>query len=71
MKKIQLKIEEMHCGACAIGIEMLLSNKPGVLKTKVDYEKKTGAIEYDETKIKPEEMIKEIEELGYKARVIQ
>lgn len=70
-KKIQLEIKGMHCGACATGIELLLSNKEGVAKIKVDYKEKTGEIEYDETKIEPEEMIKEIGELGYKADVIK
>ena len=70
MKKIKLKIEGMHCGACATGIELLFSNKEGVLNIKVDYDKKIGELEYDEAKIKLEEMIKEIKELGYTASVI-
>ena len=69
-KKIQLKIEGMHCGACATGIELLLSNREGVLKIRVDYDRKIGELEYDEEKVKPEEMIKEISELGYTASVI-
>lgn len=65
--KVNFKIEGMHCGACATGIEMLLSNKEGVLKVKVDYNKKTGEVEYDSEKVKLEDLIKEVGELGYRA----
>lgn len=65
--KVKLNIEGMHCGACAIGIELLLSNKEGVSKARVDYDKKIGEVEYDPEKVKLEELIKEIESIGYQA----
>lgn len=67
MAKVILKIEGMHCGACAIGIEMLVSNKEGVAKMKVDYDKKTGQLEFDPEKIKLEDILSSIKEIGYTA----
>lgn len=40
------------------------------IKSKGGYEKKIGDIEYDSEKVRPEDLIKEIEELGYKASLI-
>lgn len=67
MIKIEMKIEGMHCGACATGIQMLTSSMDGVKEVFVDYEKKIGAFEFDESKVTKEQLIKAIAELGYKA----
>ena len=68
MEKIELKIEGMHCGACAVGIQMLISQMEGVGSAAVDYDDKNGAFEFDPAKVTKEQIIKAIEELGYKAR---
>lgn len=66
MKKIQFNIEGMHCGSCAAGIKMLLDNTEGVFNASADYDSKSGEVEFDEEKIKWDEVVKAIEELGYK-----
>ena len=66
-KKIQFNIEGMHCGSCAAGIKMVLDNTDGVLSASADWDSKSGEVEYDEEKIKLEDILKTIEELGYKA----
>ena len=67
MTKIEMQIGKMHCGACATGIQMLVSSMDGVKEVFVDYEKKVGTFEFDETKVTKEQIIKAIEELGYTA----
>ncbi|MDP3792481.1 MAG: heavy-metal-associated domain-containing protein [bacterium] len=67
MIKIEMKIEGMHCGACATGIQMLTSSMDGVKEVFVDYEKKFGTFEFDETKVTKEQIIASIKELGYTA----
>jgi len=67
MEKIELHIEGMHCGSCAVGIQMLVSQMDGVSSVTVDYENKKGVFEFDPTKATKEQIIKEIETLGYKA----
>ncbi len=57
----------MHCGSCAIGIQMLVSGMDGVKSVNVDYEGKKGVFEFDSSKVTKEQIIKGIEELGYKA----
>lgn len=63
-------VEGMHCGACSTGIEMFLSNTEGVKSAKVSFENKKAEVEYDESKLKDEDVIKTIEEAGFKATAI-
>jgi copper chaperone CopZ len=67
MEKLELHIEGMHCGSCAIGIQMLASQMDGVSKAEVSYEDKTGMFEIDPAKVKKEDLIKAVVELGYTA----
>jgi copper chaperone CopZ len=67
MEKVELNIEGMHCGACAVGIQMLVSQMDGVQSAAVDYEGKKGAFEFDAAKVTKDQIVKSIEELGYKA----
>ncbi len=69
MEKIELKIEGMHCGACATGIQMLTSQMDGVQSAFVDYQGKKGSFEFDPAKTSKEQIIKTIAELGYQATV--
>lgn len=67
MEKTTLNIEGMHCGACATGIQMLVSGMDGVKSIFVDYEKKKGEVEFDSAKVTKDAIIKAIAELGYTA----
>ncbi len=67
MEKIELKIDGMHCGSCAVGIQMLVSQMDGVKSVEVSYDDKKGVFEFDSAKVKKEDIIKSIAELGYKA----
>ncbi len=68
MEKLELKIEGMHCGSCAVGIQMLTSQIDGMESATVDYEGKKGVFEFDPTKVTKDAIVKAIEELGYKAQ---
>lgn len=67
MQKIDMQIGKMHCGACATGIQMLVSGMDGVKSAFVDYEGKKGTFEFDESKVTKEQIIKEMVNLGYTA----
>lgn len=67
MEKIELKIEGMHCGACATGIQMIADGLDGVSSSFVDYDKKIGIFEFDSSKVSKDKIISSIGELGYKA----
>jgi copper chaperone CopZ len=68
MEKLELHIEGMHCGSCAVGIQMLTSQMDGVKSAEVSYEGKQGVFEFDPAKVTKEQLVKAIAELGYSAR---
>ena len=67
MEKIDLNIEGMHCGSCAVGIQMLVSQMDGVQSAEVSYDNKKGTFEFDPAKVSKDAILKSIAELGYKA----
>ena len=67
MEKIDLHIEGMHCGSCAVGIQMLTSQMDGVKSAEVSYDGKKGTFEFDSTKVTKDQIVKSIAELGYRA----
>jgi copper chaperone CopZ len=67
MEKLELHIEGMHCGSCAVGIQMLTSQMEGVSSAQVEYEGKKGVFEIDSAKVKKDDLVKAIAELGYTA----
>ena len=67
MEKIELHIEGMHCGSCAVGIQMLVSQLDGVKSAEVSYEGKKGLFEIDPQKVTKDQVIQAIADLGYKA----
>lgn len=67
MQKLEMKIEGMHCGACATGIQMITSGLDGVQSAFVDYNGKQGTWEIDPAKVTKEQIQKAIAELGYSA----
>ena len=66
-EKIELKIEGMHCGACAAGIQMFVSQMDGVGSVFVDYDAKLGTVEFDSAKTSKDAIVKAVAELGYQA----
>ena len=68
MEKITLNIEGMHCGACATGIQMLVSQIEGVGSAFVDYKGKKGTFEFDPAKTSKDDIMKSIKDLGYEPR---
>jgi P-type Cu2+ transporter len=67
MEKTEFHIEGMHCGSCAVGIQMIVSGLDGVSGAQVSYEDKKGSFDYDPGKVKKEDIVKAISDLGYKA----
>ena len=60
----------MHCGSCALGIQMLTSQMDGVTSANVDYNGKKGTFEFDEGKVSLDKIKEEISKLGYTAQQV-
>lgn len=65
MAKITLKIEGMHCDACASRLEKALVKKENIQSAKVSFKEKTAEIVYDKISIK--EIEEYIEDIGFKS----
>ena len=65
MAKITLHITDMHCSNCAMRIESLEDELPGVQGIIAGYQKNCAVVEYDDSKIGSETIIRAIENLGY------
>lgn len=65
MKEITLKIDGMHCDACAKRLENGLNKKDQIQSAKVDFKSKKAVIQYDE--ITKEEIEKYIEDIGFQS----
>lgn len=65
-----MKIEGMHCGGCATGIQMVTEQIDGVLSSFIDLDKKIGTFELDTNKVSTDQIIGEISKLGYTATVV-
>jgi len=62
----KFSIQGMDCGSCAVSIEMLLKNQPGVKSAKVSFDDKEAVIEFDDSEFRQKEVEKIINQMGYK-----
>ncbi len=57
----------MHCASCALNIEKSLKKLEGVQDANVNFSIARATVEFDENKIKEENIVKSIENSGYEA----
>ena len=67
MKTTRLKVEGMSCGHCRQTVEKTLLNQPGVRAATVHLDSGTAEVQYDETRVVPEQLIAAVGEEGYAA----
>lgn len=65
------EIEGMWCPSCADLIRLVLGGQKGIIRCHVDYVTDLASIQFDPQKISKENILKEIENLGYNCRDIQ
>ncbi|MFP4546842.1 MAG: heavy metal translocating P-type ATPase [Fidelibacterota bacterium] len=68
MKNKKIDIQGMSCANCVLAIEKGLNKKEGVNRVKVNLSANNAILDFDESKIKPEEIYNTIEQLGYSAK---
>lgn len=64
--KITLKVSGMTCAMCVKTIEMALSELEGVKTAKANLNSETVFVDFDESKVGLNQVIKAIEDVGYK-----
>jgi len=64
MKKENISISGMHCASCAVSIERNLQKQDGMKSANVNYAMGKAYIEYDENKVKEEDIAKAVASAG-------
>lgn len=68
--EVELTIEGMSCASCVARIETELKKTSGILEASVNLATKMARVSYLESLIRPEEIRKIINQLGYNASII-
>ena len=64
---LKVKIPSMDCAACALNIQSVLKRQAGVTSAQVSFNTKEAVVQYDATKLSPENIIAAIDQPGFKA----
>jgi copper chaperone CopZ len=67
LKKV-FRVSDMHCSNCAMKIEGLEDDLPGVKSVSASYQKGQVVVEFDEMRLESNAIIQAIWELGYTAQ---
>ncbi len=68
-KKESIKISGMSCAACSARIEKVLNKVEGIEQAAVNLASEKATIKYDSSKLKLSDVIKVVDNLGYKAEL--
>lgn len=70
IESLHLTVEGMSCQAgCANGIDNMLQQQDGIIKSKTVFDSGTSEIQYDKSKISEKGLIALIEKRGFKVKV--
>jgi copper chaperone CopZ len=68
MAKKTFHILDMHCPNCAMTLEGLEDDLPGVQSVSASYAKGEMLVEFDERRVSEAEIVSAVEKLGYHPR---
>jgi copper chaperone len=67
VETVTLRVSGMHCASCALLIDDVLDDLPGVHDTRTSVKDGRSIVQLDTTRSTPAEVIAAIDELGYQA----
>lgn len=67
MIKQTFKVADMHCSNCAMKIEGIEDDLPGIKEVNASYTKQQMIVEYDENAVSVDEIITAVKKKGYQA----
>lgn len=65
MKKLSIQLEELGCPSCVKKIETALKRQEGIGEVNILFNSSKAKIEYDESVIESDKVVKIISDLGY------
>jgi copper chaperone CopZ len=67
-KTVKYRIEGFTCITCAVGLDALLKDEKGIVRSKSSYPERTAEIEYNPALVNEERIKSYIQELGFTAK---
>jgi copper ion binding protein len=67
MIKKTFRVEDMHCTNCAMKIESIEDDLPGIKQVNASYQKMNMVVEFDESKVSEQDIVAAVKEKGYQA----
>lgn len=64
---VLIPVEGMSCAVCAAKVKKALQSIDGVQEAKIDLARREARVRYVEDKVSPEQLVRAINQLGYKA----
>jgi copper ion binding protein len=65
MVKKTFRVEGMHCSNCAMNIEGIEDDLPGIKQVSASYQKARVVVEFDEAKVSEAQILAAVEKRGY------
>ena len=65
MVKNTYRVEGMHCSNCAMNIEGIEDDLPGIKQVSASYQKGRMKVEFDETQVNEAQIFAAVEKKGY------
>jgi copper chaperone CopZ len=69
MVKKTFRVTDMHCTNCAMRIEGIEDDLPGIKQVMASYQKAQMVVEFDEKKVSDAEIIAAVKKMGYTAEL--
>lgn len=69
MTTVTLNIDGMTCGGCVKSVTRILSELDGVSRAEVNLENKSAVVNFDESKVKINQLVDAVEDGGYEVSV--
>jgi copper chaperone CopZ len=66
MKKVY-RVEGMHCSNCAMSVEGIEDDLPGIRQVSASYQKAQMTVEFEEQLVSEEQILSALEKRGYRA----
>jgi copper chaperone len=66
VRTLELDIHGMHCGTCALLIEDVLGDVPGVVSSRTSLTPAHTTVTVDSTQVDEDQILGAIQELGYR-----
>jgi Cu+-exporting ATPase len=68
LARFRARVGGLHCSLCTGTLEKALGRQPGVSKVAVSLTHEQALVEYDPTRVRPQDLVDTLRDIGYSAR---